>query len=206
MPTTTTDVFFVIDPFNSPPVGTSLTAVSFDVTDQNDNGLINRFSNDSIDGFDIRASYPGDTVTISTADGDITYVGVTFYLADGREVFTPTDGQTLVDGTFGSSTFVTTQDSVTPEELEAVCFTAGTLIATPAGLRAVEPLQLVIWLRRWTTVHKQSAGSGGPLRGRKTAMHRSGSEKARLATKEHCASHRNIGCFCRDGRLSSILA
>lgn len=142
MPTTYPDVFWVMDPYNPPPVGTFLTAVSFDIVDQNNNGLINRFSNDSIDGSDIRASYPGDTVTVTLAGGGtVTYSGTTFYLADGREVFTPTDGQTLQDATLVSTTFVTSQGSTTPTELEPTCFTPGTLIRTPTGERPVETLE-----------------------------------------------------------------
>ena len=142
MPTTYPDVFWVMDPYNPPPVGTLLTAVTFDIIDQNDNGLINRFSNDSIDGVDITASYPGDTVTVTLAGGGTaTYTGTTFYLADGREVFTPTDGSTLTDATLVSTTFVTTQGSTTPIELEPVCFTPGTLIETANGARMVETLE-----------------------------------------------------------------
>ena len=73
----------------------------------------------------------------------ITYTGVTFYLANGTQVFSPIDGQTLVDGTLTDTTFVTTQTSVTPEQLEVVpCFTPGTLIDTKWGARAVETLRV----------------------------------------------------------------
>lgn len=142
MPTTYPDVFWVIDPYNPPPAGTVLTAMTFDIIDQNNNGVINRFNNDSIDGSDIRASYPGDTVTVTLSGGaTVTYTGITFYLRDGREVFTPTDGSTLTDATLVSTTFVTSQGSTTPTELAPTCFTPGTLIQTPNGQRPVESLK-----------------------------------------------------------------
>ena len=139
MPTTYTDQFWVMDPFNPPPVGTFLSVSNFDIIDNNDNNLINRFSSDSIDGVDIRASYPGDTVTVSLANGSVvTITGVTFYLRDGREVFTPTDGSTLPDATLVSTSWVPTQGSVTPAQLLPVCFVAGTMIDTATGAKRVE--------------------------------------------------------------------
>jgi hypothetical protein len=63
MPTTYNDQFYVIDPYAPPPVGTTLVAQRFDLVDQNDDGDVDRFNGDSIDGSDIRSSYPGDTVT-----------------------------------------------------------------------------------------------------------------------------------------------
>ena len=141
MPTSFIDQFWIIDPYAPPAVGTLLTVFNYTVTDQNDNGQINRFSNDSIDGQDITASYPGDTVTINlSGGGTATYTGITFYLADGRQVFSPTDGGTLYDGTLVSTTFVTIQGSTTPTEMAVTCFTPGTLIQTAKGPRKVEDL------------------------------------------------------------------
>lgn len=141
MPTSFVDQFWIIDPYNPPAVGTLLTVQNYTVTDNNNNGLINRFSNDSIDGVDIRASYPGDTVTVDApGGGTITYTGITFYLRDGREVFTPTDGGTLTDATLANTTFVTTQGSTTPAEMAPTCFTPGTLIQTANGPRPVQEL------------------------------------------------------------------
>ena len=77
--------------------------------DQNNDGDVDRFDGDSINGSDITASYPGDTVTIRVGNTNITYRGTTFYLANGQRVFTPTDGQVLQNGLFRSSTFVQTQ-------------------------------------------------------------------------------------------------
>jgi hypothetical protein len=144
VPTSFNDIYFVMDPANPPPIGTSLTAVTFLTTDQNDNGEIGRRGNDRVDGSDIRQSYPGDTVTIQTASGaTITYTGVTFYLADGREVFSPIDGQTLQNGTLVATTWTPVDAPVTPQQMEVIpCFTPGTLIETSAGPRRVETLHV----------------------------------------------------------------
>ena len=142
MPTAYTDQFWVLDPFAPPPVGTTLTVVSFEIIDQNDNNLINQFSGDSVDGVDIVASYPGDTVSVDlSGGGSITVTGTTFYLADGREVFTPTDGTVLETATFTGSSFVTTQGPLEVGDLGPPCFTSGTLIETPTGQKSVENLR-----------------------------------------------------------------
>ncbi len=154
MPTTYTDQFFVLDPANpganGTTVGTTLNVQVFDIVDQNDNGLINRLSNDSVDGQDITASYFDDIVTIQLPGGtQVTYTGVTFYLADGREVFTPTDGQVLQQGTFVSSSVTDFSDNggsfgsvdIANGDLSPPCFTPGTQIETPDGPRLVEDLQ-----------------------------------------------------------------
>lgn len=141
MPTTYTDQFFLMDPASPPPVGTTLTVQSYDLIDQNDDDDIDRFDNDSVNGSDVTRSWPGDTVTINVPGvGNVTYTGTTFYLADGTQVFTPTDGQVLQEGTFVSSTFVTTQGPLDVDDLGPPCFTPGTLIDTPDGARRVEDL------------------------------------------------------------------
>lgn len=142
MPTSFDDIFYYMDPANPPRVNARLRARTRTVTDQDDDGDIGTAGGDMIDGVDIVATYPGDVVTIRTKDGTIiSYTGVTFYLANGREVFSPIDGQNLVDGRFVSSSFVVTDAPVTPEELEQVpCFTPGTRILTPKGHRRVETL------------------------------------------------------------------
>lgn len=155
MPTTYTDQFFIIDPANpganGTVVGSTLTVSKFDIVDQNDDNLINRLNNDSVDGSDITASYFNDMVTIELPDGSqVTYTGVTFYLADGREVFTPTDGSVLQEGTFVSSSVTDFSDNgasfgsvdILAGDLGPPCFTPGTLIDTPDGPRAVEDLQV----------------------------------------------------------------
>jgi len=142
MPTTYTDQFFTFDPANPPPAGTAVTFVTRTLTDENDDGDIDRFDEDSIGGVDIFQSWPGDTVTINVPGvGNVTYTGITFYLDDGGRVFTPTDGQVLQNGTLVSTTFVNTQGPLAvPDGLGPPCFLAGTLIATPSGPRAVETL------------------------------------------------------------------
>ncbi|WP_299989345.1 Hint domain-containing protein [uncultured Ruegeria sp.] len=154
MPTTHTDQFFVLDPANpganGTVVGTTLNVEVFDIVDQNDDDLINRLNDDSVDGSDITASYFDDVVTIELPDGtEVTYTGVTFYLADGREVFTPTDGSVLQQGTFVSSSVTDFSDDggsfgsvdIDNGDLGPPCFTPGTLIATPDGPRLIEDLK-----------------------------------------------------------------
>ncbi len=154
MPTTYTDQFFVLDPANpganGTVVGTTLNVEVFDIVDQNDDDLINRLNGDSVDGSDITASYFDDVVTIELPSGvEVTYVGVTFYLADGREVFTPTDGQVLQQGTFVSSSVTDFSDDgasfgsvdIANGDLGPPCFTPGALIETPDGPRRVEDLK-----------------------------------------------------------------
>lgn len=194
MPTSFDDIFYIMDPANPPPNGTFLSAVTLTVTDQNDNGQIARSGRDNIEGIDIRRVYPGDTVTVETASGDfITYTGVTFYLANGFEVFSPIDGQNLVDGVLRDTTFVTTETSVTPEQLETVpCFTPGTLINTKWGQRAVETLlvgdlietqdnglQSLRWIGRRNVV---AQGALTPIRIRAGAL---GNDRDLLVSPQH---------------------
>ncbi|MFY9210292.1 MAG: Hint domain-containing protein [Aestuariivita sp.] len=194
MPTSFQDIFYVMDPANPPPDGTFLTTVTLTVTDRNDNGLISRSGGDRIQNIDIRQVYPGDTVTIETADGtQITYVGVTFYLANGQEVFSPIDGQTLVNGTLVDTTFVLTETDVTPAQMEVVpCFTPGTLIETRWGARAVETLRVgdliatqdtgmqpLRWIGRRTVTAR---GKLAPIRIRAGAL---GNERDLLVSPQH---------------------
>ncbi|WP_170404568.1 Hint domain-containing protein [Ruegeria arenilitoris] len=142
MPTTYTDQFFDMDPANPPAAGTTLTVQVYDLVDQNDDGDIDRFNNDTVNGVDVTRSWPGDTVTINVpGQGNVIYVGTTFYLADGTRVFTPTDGKVLQEGTLVSTTFVTTQGPLDVDSLGPPCFTPGTMIETPEGPRRVEDLQ-----------------------------------------------------------------
>lgn len=139
MPTSFTDQFLSVDPFAPPPVGTSISVSSLGIVDQNDNGFIGQGQGDTINGSLVTASYAGDTVTINVSGvGLITYSGCTFYLENGQRVFTPTDGQVLQSGTFVSGTGVSGDAPVNVDDLTPLCFTAGTLIKTPSGLRQVE--------------------------------------------------------------------
>lgn len=114
-----------MDPANPPAVGTTLNVFSFDIVDQNDNSFISQNNNDSVDGSDISQSYPGDTVTVDLpGGGSTTITGITFYLADGRVVFTPSDGRVLQESTFVSSTFVVTQGPLPVGSLGPPCFVA----------------------------------------------------------------------------------
>lgn len=142
MPYSWVDNFYVMDPWNPPSAGSSLTAVDFVVTDRNSNGQMSPGSRDTVDGQRFYAAYPGDTVTVQLPGGATkTITGVTFYLRDGRQVFSPTDGSTLQDATFVSATWVSGSGSVSNSAMEmVVCFAAGTLIAVPGGARRVESL------------------------------------------------------------------
>lgn len=143
MPAIYTDQFYTMDPYAPPPGGTAVTFSRLDMTDQNDDGDIDQFDNDTVDGQDVLSSWPGDTVTIRIPSmGVVTYVGTTFYLADGRQVFTPTDGQILYDGRLISATGVVVQGPLNvPADLGPTCFTRGVLIETVDGPRAIEDLR-----------------------------------------------------------------
>jgi hypothetical protein len=142
LPTSYRDQFYLFDPANPPAVNTPVTFTRLTLVDQNDDGDVDRFNGDSVNGSDVTASYPGDTVTIRVGNQNITYRGITFYLANGQRVFTPTDGQVLQNGLFRSSTFVQGQGALqVPQQLIPTCYTPGALILTPAGERRVEDLR-----------------------------------------------------------------
>ncbi|MEL6645532.1 MAG: Hint domain-containing protein [Pseudomonadota bacterium] len=150
MPTPFQDEFWILDPFSPPPVGTLLTPQFLTVTDENDNNFVSQNGGDSVSGLngnpaaiDITQVYNGDTVTVELSDGSgqLTVTGVTLYLANGVQIFSPTDGSKLDPGTFVSSTFVTGQGAITVPSFGPPCFTPGTLIDTAAGPRAVETLR-----------------------------------------------------------------
>lgn len=142
MPTTVEDQFYTFDPANPPPAGTQITWTTLTLTDANDDGDIDNFNNDTVNGSDVQNTWPGDTVTIDVPGvGEVTYTGTTFYLANGQRVFTPTDGQVLQNGTLVSTTFVTTEGALDLDDLAPPCFTLGTLIETPAGEVPVETLR-----------------------------------------------------------------
>ena len=140
MPLSNTDQFFVLDPGNPPAVGTALTPCYLEVTDRNNGGFLDGFSNDSIDGKNIAATWPGDTVTVVMGGERITISGYSLYLADGSAVFTPSDGTVLSAATFKSSTYVTSQGLMPAPSLGPPCFVLGTTILTSIGSRKIEDL------------------------------------------------------------------
>jgi hypothetical protein len=143
MPTAYEDQFYTIDPGNPPPVGTSVTFQRVEFIDTDDNGLIQPNSGDTYNGIQITSVWRNDTLTINVPGvGNVTYTGVTFYLASGPAVFTPNDGQVLQDGTFVSSTFVNTSTQTPVGAFGPTCFTPGTPIDTPDGPRAIEDLRV----------------------------------------------------------------
>lgn len=193
MPTTHTDQFYVMDPWAPPPAGTFLPVVTLELIDQDDDGDIDRFGDDSVDGFDVTSSYPGDTVTVNlTGGGTVTYVGTTFYLSDGREVFTPTDGQVLQEGTLASATAVSTQGPLDIPDLGPPCFVTGTLIDTPNGRIPIEELavgdvvntvdngpQTIRWIGARTV---KGAGDFAPIRFEVGAL---GNDKTMMLSPQH---------------------
>ncbi|MFP4329058.1 MAG: Hint domain-containing protein [Paracoccaceae bacterium] len=142
MPTSYKDQFYEIDPYNPPPAGTAMNVLRLEMIDQNNDGDLDRFNGDSVDGVDITESYPGDRVWMDVpGEGLVLYTGITFYLDDGRQLFTPTDGQALEDGTLRFATGVTTQGPLDFADLGPTCFTAGMLVDTPTGRIPVERLE-----------------------------------------------------------------
>lgn len=193
MPQTYLDQFFLIDPANPPAVGSALTVAKLTMTDQNDDNDFDRFNNDSVNGSDITSSWPGDTVTVNVPGvGNVTYTGITFYLANGQRVFTPTDGQALESGTFVGSTFVNTQGPLLLSQLGPPCFTPGTLIDTPEGPVAVEDLRpgMAVTTRdhgtqplRWVGRQSHSAvGAFAPVRFMAGAL---GNTRDLLVSQQH---------------------
>lgn len=194
MPTTYQEQFFAMDPSAPPGAGTPLTVQQLDLVDWQNNAVINTNNNngDRIDGSDIRQMYPGDTITVIMRGQTVTITGVTFYLADGRVLFTPTDGTRLFDATFQSSTFVNTQGGLPVGAFSPPCFTPGTRIRTPGGDMPVETLaagDLVDTLDRgpqrlrWTGRRKVD-GTGGfaPVRIAQGAL---GNRRALVVSPQH---------------------
>lgn len=142
MATSYFDQFFVVDPGNPPATGTALTTSYLEAVDQNSNGFLNRFSNDSVDGQHVTATWPDDTITVVMGGNTVTIGGYTFYLADGRAVFTPSDGTVLSDATFVLATYVTSQGSMPVGSLGPPCFVLGTTLLTSIGCRNIEDLSV----------------------------------------------------------------
>lgn len=193
MPTTYSDQFYIIDPYNPPPTGTALNFSVLSMTDQNDDNDFDRFNGDSIDGVDITRSWPGDIVTVDVPGvGPVTYTGTTFYLADGRAVFTPTDGQVLENGTLASASGVTTEGPLLIPELGPACFTRGTMIEASQGVQTIETLkpgdlvltrdngmQPILWIGRTLM---RAVGDFAPIRFEKGAL---GNDRELLVSPQH---------------------
>ena len=196
MPTTYSDQFFEIDPFSPPGAGTAMTVTNLGLVDQDDDNDIEAAGGDTVGGFPVTASWPGDTVTIELADGtQITYTGITFYVDDGgvqREFFTPTDGQVLLDGSLVGATGVSSQGPLDVGDLGPPCFTRGTLIATPEGEKLIEDLRagdMVLTLDHGPQAllmvrHKcfPATGRNAPVMIRKGAL---GNAKDLLVSQQH---------------------
>ncbi|NPD18585.1 Hint domain-containing protein [Alterinioella nitratireducens] len=174
MPTTYTDQFFVIDPANPPPSGTSLTVQNYDFVDSDDNGFIQPGVGDTANGAEVTSVWIDDTITVTMGGSTVTITGVTFYLDGQPAIFTPTDGTVLEDATFQSATYVTDSTQVPVGELGPPCFTPGTVIETETGPRLIETLapgdrvltrdrgmQPVLWIGRRTM---PGTGAFAPVR------------------------------------------
>ncbi|MEQ6249414.1 Hint domain-containing protein [Sulfitobacter sp. HNIBRBA3233] len=143
MPTTYKDQFYRVDPGNPPARGTPLTVFRAEMTDVNDNGLIDDNDGDLFNGLLITNVWEGDTLTVRIPGiGNVTYTGTTFYLSNGEAVFTPTDGQILQDGEFRRASAVTVSTEMDVGSLGPTCFTPGAQIAVPGGTRAIEDIAI----------------------------------------------------------------
>lgn len=97
------DQFFLIDlTKNKSPEGSPVSVHSF--ADRGGGNLADRLGGRLINGAEmadlvdlsgaIGIVYPGDVLTVRTEDGHRrSYTGALVYLADGRLIFVPTDGQ-----------------------------------------------------------------------------------------------------------------
>ena len=144
MPTAYEDQFFTVDPGAPPAIGTQLTFQRVEFIDEDDDGNIETNTGDTWNGNAISSVWQGDTLTVNVPGvGNVTYTGVTFYFTNGDPpVFTPTDGQVLQNGTFVSSTFVTTATQTPVTDFGPTCFTPGTLIDTRHGPVPIEQLEV----------------------------------------------------------------
>ncbi|MGH1464563.1 MAG: Hint domain-containing protein [Cognatishimia sp.] len=146
MPATYTDQFWIIDPYAPPAAGTTLTVQKYEMVDQDDDGDIGGDSTgstpDTINGLDVSRAYPGDTITVDLAGGGTTTItGTTFYLSDGSQVFTPTDGSVLEESNLVSTTYVSSTGDLDVSDLGPPCLVKGTQVDTPMGLIPVENLK-----------------------------------------------------------------
>lgn len=142
VPTTYSDQFFIIDPFNGLPDGTIMNVVTYDLVDMNDDLDIEAADGDTVNGNVVTNVWQGDTITVNMGGSLVTITGVTFYVAGGPAIFTPTDGTVLTTATFVSSTGVDTSTMLEVDDLGPPCFVAGTMIQCGAGELAVEEIEV----------------------------------------------------------------
>lgn len=143
MPTTYNDQFWTLDPYAPPPGGTTLPVSDYTIVDQNDDGYLTGGAGDTINGILITRSYLGDTVTVrfGGVGPAVTVTGATFYLSNGTQIFTPTDGTVLQEAVIIRATGVPNQSRIPVSDLAPPCFVQDTLISTPEGQRKVQDLR-----------------------------------------------------------------
>lgn len=147
------DQFYLIDAYDPPPSGTALSPIVLTITDNDEDSDFSNNGGDMIDGSVITAAYDGDAIRVQLPDGtNVDITGVTFVLADGRVLFTPTDQSVLEDATYQSTQNVQFNGNgwIRPERLMPVCFTSGTMLIGPDSepvriddLKAGDELQVI---------------------------------------------------------------
>ncbi|MBY6201523.1 Hint domain-containing protein [Maritalea mobilis] len=186
------DQFFIIDPANPPGFGTILTPQVFAIVDVNEDGLIDGPSGDSIDGSDVTAVWQGDQIRVRIDGVTLWIEGTTFYLADGRAVFTPNDGTILETASFRTASYVTQDTNMPVGELGPPCLTRGTRVQTARGPVPVEGLcpgdlietldhgmQPLLWLGQ---TRVDASAEHAPIRFARGAI---GNDEALLVSPQH---------------------
>ena len=142
MPITFYDQFYEVDPYAPPPVGTTLGVLYLEVNDDNANNNVNSMSTDTIDGEFINSILWNTKLTVNMFGSDVTITGAIFYLADGRILFSPTDGTRLYTATFQNIVPGGAAGSVPNHKFGPPCFCPGTLVATENGAVPVETIRI----------------------------------------------------------------
>ena len=191
------------DPGAPPALPTTITVVTMEINDADDDGFIRPNSGDQINGSNVNSVWDGDTVTI---DG-VTITGVTFYTDDGARYFTPSDGSVLPDGgTATATTFVTQNTQFPVGSFGPPCFVAGSRIAVPGGFVPVEALRIGDLVETRITGRNRSAGSGSARFRVVVPLPRSVSRPARLGITESFWSRRNTASCSKTGAQRFTLA
>ncbi|MCV2867339.1 Hint domain-containing protein [Defluviimonas sp. WL0002] len=136
------DQFYLVNPSAPPPTGTALSVRRFTIVDKTADGAIVKQSGDTIDGQRVFSAYPNSTLVVSVNGATTTIKGTVFHLADGRTLFSPTDGTVLQGATFVSIKQGPAQGPTPNAAFGPPCFAAGTLITLADREAAIETLQI----------------------------------------------------------------